>query len=337
MLLLLLASCSKPKDSAVQASGDQPVAVRLAPVRLAQANRPIILTGSIASDSEAKLAFKIGGIVAEVLTDEGARVQKGQLLARLDLTEINAQVTAARIAADKAARDLKRAQALYADSVITLEQLEDLTSAHDAARQSLEIASFNAKHAEIRAPQSGTILKKLMNPGEVAGPGTPVLMMIGGAGNWVLRASLTDREWAQIKIGTTASVELDAWPGERFTARVKEVAAGADPFTGLYQVELQLAGVNRPLAQGLFARAELSGTDQGSFQYVPIEAVIEGDGSQAFVFVPDGDNAVTKRQVSVAFIAGREVAVSRGLEGVKQVVTAGSPFLTETSSITIMP
>ena len=73
---------------------------------------PITLTGTLGAQDEIRLAFKVGGVVARVAVEAGARVREGQVLAELSLTEIEAQVSAAREGRDKAQRDLTRARAL---------------------------------------------------------------------------------------------------------------------------------------------------------------------------------------------------------------------------------
>ncbi|MDV7400678.1 hypothetical protein RZS08_55190, partial [Arthrospira platensis SPKY1] len=96
----------------------------------------------------------------------------------LDLTEIEAQVRQAKEGLDKARRDLQRAQNLYADSIATLEQVQNATTAVEVATQSVEIAEFNRQFSEIRAPFAGKVVAKLLNEGEVTGPGTPVFYLI---------------------------------------------------------------------------------------------------------------------------------------------------------------
>ncbi|WP_315820589.1 efflux RND transporter periplasmic adaptor subunit [Paraflavitalea speifideaquila] len=117
-------------------------------------------SGTIASTSQATLSFKTGGIISKIYVKEGDHVAKGQLLATLDLTEINAQVQQAVQGSEKAQRDVTRARNLYNDTVATLEQLQNATTQQQVAAEGLRIARFNQQYAQIRATENGTILKR---------------------------------------------------------------------------------------------------------------------------------------------------------------------------------
>ncbi|NJO25094.1 MAG: biotin/lipoyl-binding protein [Bacteroidia bacterium] len=114
-------------------------------------------------------------MIDNVFADEGQYIKKGQLLASLKSTEIASQVAQAQLAVDKAERDYQRALNLYKDSVATLEQLQNAKTGLEIVRQSLQQASFNQQYANIYAPSDGFVAKRLLNPGEIAAPGSPVL------------------------------------------------------------------------------------------------------------------------------------------------------------------
>ena len=141
--------------------GDHPqpvIAVRLADVERGERSHAIESGGRLALKAEVSLSFKTGGVVESVSTDEGRRVRRGQLLAQLDLSEIEARSTQARAALGKAERDLARAQDLYDDGAATLEQVQNVRTALEVARSDLDIAEFNVYYSVIRAPASGWVL-----------------------------------------------------------------------------------------------------------------------------------------------------------------------------------
>ncbi|MGD1889306.1 MAG: efflux RND transporter periplasmic adaptor subunit [Cyclobacteriaceae bacterium] len=158
LVVLGLASCKQ--EYAQNTQPTEPTAKRVSIQELIPDSEPIslIASGVLASESEMNLSFKVGGIVQEVLVREGQSVQRGQLLARLDLAEINAQVSQARNALKKAERDLKRAENLYRDTVATLEQAQNAQTAYEVAKANLEIVEFNQRYATVVAPVTGKIL-----------------------------------------------------------------------------------------------------------------------------------------------------------------------------------
>src|SRR5690606_38070776 len=136
-------------------------------------------------------------------------------------TEVNAMVTQAKLALQKAERDFERAQNLYRDSVATLEQMQNAKTALDLARQQATGAEFNQQYSEIRATSSGVVLQKFANDGQVVGPGIPVLMINGAnAAKWMLKVAVSDQQWAAISVGDKAEVISDVLPDTKMEATV---------------------------------------------------------------------------------------------------------------------
>ncbi len=141
--------CSRDAAGALP-SRDAAAAVRVAAITR-DGNVTITATGTLGAKDEIPLAFKIGGVVASVLVDEGARVKAGDRLAELDLREIDALVAKATAGAEKARRDAAPVERLYHDSVATLVQVEDAQTARTAAEADLRAARVNREFAVITA------------------------------------------------------------------------------------------------------------------------------------------------------------------------------------------
>ncbi|MBK7870669.1 MAG: efflux RND transporter periplasmic adaptor subunit [Saprospiraceae bacterium] len=337
-MVLFFMACSKQEkpEEVLPPSTLEEIPVKVTTVEQSTSSEAVTATGSVESDSEARLSFKTGGVIDRILVDEGSSVKKGQLLAKLNLTEIQAQVTQAQEGVKKAERDLQRAQNLYRDSVATLEQVQNATTALNVAKENLQIAQFNLSYSEIRAPIAGKILKKLMNEGELTSPGNPVFMMHAASpGDWIVKAGLTDKDFVRLKIGDRATLSFDAYPNQNFTARVSELPQSADPMSGLYPVEFKFDTQGKKFTYGMFATLKIDGLKNGSYLSVPVDAIIEGNGANAFVFVPNGDK-VQKVPVRVAFIRNEKVMISSGIQPGTQVIIDGSAYLTEESLIKVM-
>jgi membrane fusion protein, multidrug efflux system len=331
-----IARCNEKTKAAT--ATDDTIAVKVQPV-ITTTYAPVIkYTGMMASTSEAKLSFKIGGIISKIYVKEGDRVTKGQLLATLDLTEINAQVQQATQGAEKAQRDVNRARNLYNDTVASLEQLQNATTQSDVAKESLRIARFNQQYAQIRAAENGIVLKKLMNEGEVASTGAAVFFLSGTSNNdWVIRFGVADKDWAVLNKGDKAVVTIDAYPGKTFTGIVTEIAAGADVASGTYEVEVKVLPGGTRFAPGLFATVQLQPASAQTVTLVPIEALAEANDRTGYIYSVQADQkTVIKHTVSIAFIEKDRVAIISGLENVKEVITDGVGYLTERSLINIV-
>ena len=242
---------------------------------------------------QVRLASKTGGEVREVLVDEGDRVQKDQILVRLDLSELERQreqadaalrlarakealtregaqpqditaakkaLSAAEIRAASAEREAVRAKQLYAEGAapqkvrddalagLELAQSEVATRAAQLSKviggarpQELEAAMATRAQAEavlaaldvrledreIRAPLDGLVLHRLVEPGEVARPGAP-LLVIGDATRPYLDVYVPEPQTGRAKPGAAAQVRPDAFPDRVFAGRVQHVAAEAE-------------------------------------------------------------------------------------------------------------
>jgi len=272
-------------------------AVRPTPVRVQNAAQgpalpPIDTNGLVVTKNEMRLSFKMGGVVRRISVQEGDFVKQGQRLAEIELTEVNAQVEQARQLAEKAARDLKRGENLYADQVISLEQLQDLRTQAAMAEAQFGSAQFNMGHSVITAPRDGVVLRKLVEERELVGPGTPVLVFGESERGFVVRAALADREIVNVNLGDKGEIRMDAFPGQAMTGTVVEVASAADGRSGMFPIEVSFDTPPPRLVSGLVARLRLEPESSAPpLTYVPMAALVEGDGDRASVFVLDESKA----------------------------------------------
>lgn len=318
------------------AEATAPIPVRVASPVLRNAEPEVVLTGVLGAKEEIPLGFKIGGVVATVMAEAGDRVGEGQLLAALSPTEIEASVSAAREARDKARRDLGRVERLQRDSVTTLAQAEDARTGLEVAEAQLRAAEFNRQYAEVRAPASGVILRKQVERGQLVGPGTPIFVIRVERNGLVLRAGAADRDAVRLSDGMRARVQFDAYPGVDFDGRIAQVGVAASPMTGTYEVEVSVEPAGRRLASGLIGRARITPRSAAAVLTIPAEALLEVDGRDATVFVVDAaGTAVERRRVQVLWLDGGIAAVSGQLDATARVVIAGASRLGDGARVTV--
>lgn len=335
-LALLLAACGQGQ----QEPPPRPTPVRVAEVERSPLSAGIRAVGTIAPEEEVRLSFKTGGVVAAIDVNSGDRVRAGQRLATLARDEVEAAVTQARAALEKAERDLARGEALYADEVATREQVEDLRTARDVAAAGLRATQFNARFAAITAPGDGVVLHRLAEPGELVGAGQPVLVVGNTGGGWIVRAFLPDRDVVRVEPGAVGEVSLDAFPGRRFEARVTEVSSAADPLTGTYEVKLAIDPQGLRFVQGLVAKLELPvETQAAALPVVPVESLLEADGAHAVVYLvaAAGDRDVARRvEVRLGQWVGTRVEVVEGVAEGDRIVTEGAAYLHDGEAVRVL-
>ncbi len=310
--------------------------VRVAPVATAPVSGAVRAVGLLGPKDEARLGFKIGGVIEAIHVEEGSRVKTGQVLALVKQTEVGALLDQARQAAGKADRDLVRGKALFADGVATEEQVQDLSTAAHVAAATLRTAEFNAAYARIVAPADGVVLKKLAEPNELVQAGQPVLIVGGSTRGWVVRIGLADRDIVRFQIGDLARLDFDAFPGQSFPGRISNMASSADPATGTFTVEVQVEPGAARFVQGLVARVSLSPKDTAVGRVVPVSALIEANGSEASVFVFDPRLKVVHRvAIRIGRLQDNQVEVLDGVAVGAEVVIDGAAFLENGETVRI--
>ena len=334
--VLGLAACHRADGQDAPVVAEQEIPVRTISIA-ADSFAPIIeAAGVLAAREEIPLAFKIGGVVARVLVEEGQRVREGQTLALLDPIEIDGAVARARSALDKAERDLTRARNLYRDSVATLEQVQNATTAAEIARSDFETARFNQRYAVVIAPASGAVLRRTVEPGQLVAPGQSVLILGNDAAGVVVRVALADRDAVRVRAGDGAELSFAAFPGQTFRGRVRLVGAASHAQTGTYAIEIALLQPPRVLS-GLIGRARIQPSARQQVTLVPIDAISEADGAHAVIYALGSDARVRRLPVTLGVLSGDRVSIVNGLEGVSRIVTAGSAYLSDGAKVKIVP
>ncbi len=326
MIALALVSCKQDYTSNEESNTSVKKAkvVQLEPTAEAI---PVYAAGKIQSLESMKLSFKTGGIIRTLHASPGEYVRQGQLLASLDLAEINAQVAQAKSNVEKLERDLNRFRKLYADSAATLQSVQDIETGLEVAQAGLQIAQFNQKYSQIIAPHSGKIQSKMSEENELVSPGQPIYTL-GTTEGVSLNVGLADRDVVKLRLGDEATITFDAFPGEKAEAKVTEIAGEGHPVTGTFQVELTILNFPYELKPGFFARATIKPGEQKPYFKVPMHAIVEGLDQQVAVFIPS-ENKVRRVVLSPKHIGEDFFTVEAESSNELAVITDGASYLSE--------
>lgn len=332
IISLLLSACvSKSQEE----THEQALPVRIDTVKTEDIQAIIRSSGRLFPGSEQRLSFKTGGVINKIYVSEGEEVKQGQLLAELKVTEFKAMLSQASEAFAKTERDFKRVSNLYRDTVASLEQYENAFTALKMAQSQLEIAQFNLQYSSINAPGNGKILKKMAENNEMIAPGYPVLLFGGTTGTWLLKVNVTDREVVMIKTGDDAFISFDAHPGSKFPGKVSEKSAFADPYTGLFEITLEILPSGLQLVTGFIGRADIYSGEKIAVVSVPVEALVEAQGAEGLVHLLVEGKAV-RRNIEILRMEGNKILVSQGLKGGELVITEGTAFIKQGNKLRII-
>lgn len=331
----LLAACG-PEAGEARASASPAVRpVRVEAPQPAGPTAQVRATGRLESAEELRLAFKVGGVIAEMAVDTGDPVRAGEILARLDRTETGAAVERAAQALAKAERDLARAETVFARGLVTKEARDNAATARDIAAADLRAARFNQQFATVIAPAAGRVKARLAEAGEIVAAGQTVLTVAGESRGWLLRAALSDRDALRLTVGDPGEVRIDALPGHRFEATVARIAGAADAATGTFDVEFNVIDADGLLRSGLIARVAATPADAAATLSVPVSALLRAEGAEGRVLVV-ADGRALARKVRLGAIADGRVAVLEGLAATDAVVVAGAAYVDDGEAVRLV-
>jgi RND family efflux transporter MFP subunit len=333
LIIMLSASCRHPEK---KSDSDRPLRVRVSKVITGYISVPVHTTGTLVTTEELKLSFKTSGIVSKIYVREGDKVKKGDLLALLNLLEINANAEQAKIAYDKAARDYSRAENLLKEGATSLEKKQNAETAMNIAKNSLEIAQFNLQHSRIEAPDNGIVMKQFVKENELVSSGYPVFLF-GCSGNyWKVEAGLADKDLIKINPGDSANLLFDAYPGVKFSAIVDQVGELSNPYTGTYKADLILKDSGYRLASGFVASADIYPSVKKTFTMVPMGSIVEADGLHGYIYTVSNEMKARKIYIEIASINGAMAAVTGIPEEVETVVTEGAAYLRDGIAVEVV-
>jgi RND family efflux transporter MFP subunit len=321
VLPVLLVACNTKSDK-VDGPSQEKVKVVAGAAKEVLFSEEVYATGRVTFKSEYKLSFKTSGIIERIPVKEGERVSRGQLLASLKLDEINAKAGQAENAVAKAERDFQRAKALYADSVATLEQLQNAESQLNHSRLDLKAAQFNLRYSQIRAPQDGVIQYINVSENEALQAGAPVLLFGSRSSAKALETHISDADVVKIVPGDSAFVLFDPYPEIIFQGAVREISGTADPSTGTYEIKIEINDPGNRLKSGFIGTANIVASQHKNYIELPVEALVSANGKSGVVYVFQGGTA-KKRNIKIHQVKNDKLIVSEGIEPGEKVITEG--------------
>jgi RND family efflux transporter MFP subunit len=275
------------------------------------------VAASVQAARRATISTRLSATVREVHVEEGQRVAAGQRLVSLGDSDLRAHLAAAEAALASAAAHERRIRTLSADRAATPSELEAATAQRAQAEAAVAAVRANLEHTELRAPYPATVQARRVDPGDLVGPGQPLVVLEGSALELV--ASLSEEEARGVSVGQRLRFRSGATEG---TAEVTALTPGGDPVSHRRGLR---AAVSAPgLRTGAFGRIEVPGAGGPEGVWLPRTAFVER-GDLTGVFVAAGDRAEL-RWVSVGETVGDSVGVRAGLRAGEPVIDSPGPL-----------
>ena len=311
-ILLPLAGCGGSEESPEPAAVARPVKVMT--VGGPAGGGEFTFPGRVAAGEQVDLAFRVGGPLIEFPVQEGEKVSKGQVMARIDPRDFRIRVDSTQAQFDKAEADIERLSALYEKDAASKAQLDQARATRDVARAALDDARADLGDTRLRAPFSANVGEKFIKNFQDVQAKQPILSLVG-IDTVKIQVDLPESIVARLRARGERKGEIfarfEAAPGREFPLEMTELASQADPRTQTFQATLvmpQPDGIN--ILPGM--TAEVAGrkrdTDEAEGSVVvPAVAVGASDSGSAYVWVVDQDAmTVHRRDVTTGDLVGTD-------------------------------
>ena len=360
-----------------------PMTVEFATVRRSSLAEQVLVVGNLIGAATVQVVPRVNGRLQSVEVKLADPVRRGQVIARVEDREVQEQVKQAEASfqvtqasirqreADLklAKNNLDRSKSLFERQLLPQQTYDDTESRYQAALAQLDLARAQFEQSKARldelkvtlsntiivSPVDGFVGKRFLDPGAFASTNAPVASVVD-IRTVRMVANLVEKDVKRVPVGTPAVVEVDAYPGEKFTGKVSRVAPVFDPATRTAEMEIEVPNPGFRLKPGMYARVNLTIDTRPNALTVPANAVVNLDG-RAGVFIAnasggaglqsggdarpaadarqggDGrqgnDRAVTVRfqPVQTGIRDGERVEIITGLEDGVRVITTGAGAL----------
>jgi RND family efflux transporter MFP subunit len=297
-----------------------------------QATTVLTATGYVEAERKADLSPKITSRITELNVTEGTRVRKGDVIARLDSTDLDAQLAEAKANWVNADAELKRQQNIFDQGLSTKTALDAAVASEAATRARVRYVNALLDYTIIRAPFSGVITAKRAFVGEAVSPfgSSPSGGGSGGAiatlvefSSLYVGADVNEANLSKLAKEQPAEISLDAVPSKTYHGRLRQIVPAADRQKATVRVKVGFLDADDHVLPDLSARVSFTaeptaGKETRSRVVVPKAAVTQVDGKSGVFRLVDGRAKFTP--VTVGGDVQGQVEVTQGLQGGEKLI-----------------
>lgn len=329
----LLTGCKGEQKPAMNPL-NAPVTVEVAEVQVGALQQSLAAVGSLSSPQSTPIAPQIGGKLVALNIEQGALAKKGMVLARLDDAALRAQLMAAQSTLANARQVYARDQQIANTGALSAQEVDRDAAAVRSAEASLAQAQANLDYTTLRAPFAGTLGIRLVSMGTYVAPGT-TLVTLQSLDPLYLDFSLPQNELAQVRAGQAVHFSVDGVKGD-FSGKVLAVNPALNADSRSIQVRASVPNPGRQLKPGMFANVQLQTGSVPQALFVPQQAVV-AEGVARKIWVVDGSNNATLRDVTLGQYQTNLVQVTSGLNAGERVIAAGLQKMRPKAKLVIKP
>ena len=293
--------------------------------------------GRVDFDQNATVGSRAAGSLTSLRVQRGDRVRKGQVLATVDASILDASVAELRTRLDLAKTVYEKQKSLWDQQIGT--EIQYLTARNNYQALQRSLATLNQQRALYRvvAPFSGTVDEVLPKLGEITAPGAPVVRLTSGTGGKIL-ADVSEAYGNSIKAGDQAVVTIPDLGGEELPATVRVVSRSINATSRTFTVELRLKSAKAAdLRPNMVATVRIQNYAQANATVIPVD-IVQHDEENSYVYVvaqEAGKAVAKKRIIKTGNTYNGKVEVTSGLTGEDKIISGGYQNLNEGQKVAV--
>ncbi len=335
LLLLPLTGCDKEKsDVQPEANGNSKKIIKVAVLKVEPKPMKdvLILPGETKPWQDITLASDLDGLVEWIGFEEGDKVKKGDLLAKIDASALKAAWDNAKANHELAEGAYKRRKHLHERNIIGQEELDQSRNQLAVAEGSLRQVKVQYEKGFVHSPIDGVINYLHVDPGEYVGRGGPVVELVN-VDKVEISVNVPELDVNYFKPGGPAMFRVDAIPNRDFGGIIDFVALKADPATKTFRVKVLMDNADGKVRPGMIARVAFLRRIIPDALAVPLFAVVDR-GGERLVYV-EKDSVAQARTIGIGVITGDSVQITQGLEPGDHVIVTGQNDVQEGTKVLV--
>ncbi len=278
-------------------------------------------SGTVEASDDAALSFVSGGTVSKIYVSVGDIINKGALIAEVDPVSVRNAYDAAKAVREQAEDAYKRMKQLKDEGSLTEIQWIDVQSKLRQAVSAENIARKSLSDCRLYAPYSGYVAEKLVEAGQNAAPGTPVIKLVS-INKVKVKIAVPEDEMSGVRVGQSALVRVPALQNQSYSGRVAEKGVAADPLSRSYEVKIELSNSGHKLLPGMVCEAYVGDNLSATAVTLPAKIIQIDTDNRPFVWTAVGGKA-KKTYVDIGESIGSRVVINGGISAGDKVIVSG--------------
>lgn len=315
-------TAAEPEPATTAAPEHPPMSVQVREFEARPMTREIVVSGRSEPARSVSLRAEAEGRVTELVAERGAVVEAGQVIARLDTRDREAQRAQARATVKQRRLEYDGARKLGQRGFQGETQVAQAAAALEAAQAQLKHIEVELAHTAIKAPFTGVLDERVVELGDYVGVGDPVARLID-LDPIVVSAQVSQQQLSQFHTGDSASARL--LTGETIAGTIRYIASAADDATRTFKAELEAANPDQRIAAGLTAELRIP-TETVQAHYLSPALLALGDEGELGVKTVAADGTVEFNPVAIVQATPDGVWLT-GLPERARVITVGQGFV----------